>query len=332
MPQPDNGGFTALIELLHDELQAVGIIPPVDDDIDNSRDFARWFLATIELLERYVASNDAHQPMSRKEVELMCRCVLSASTLGQSFALIESFTEMLHPRAGKFTLSRTSNCLRVSLDSLRAQRTMASSLVDIAGLFAFKQLFHWLSAGRANCLQVGIGEIPRTDLMPFLLLFNVPVLAKGEALYLEYELSVETIEVVATAGEFEDFFLDFPCNLFEQRQPLEQQVSALIYAAVRQALPVPSQGDIAATLKLPLSTFRRKLSAGKHSFRKIRESCLHESAEHLLLRDELPIIDIAERLGFKDGDTFRNAFRRWTGLPPQRWRSEHRQKKSEVAS
>lgn len=326
MAQHDNGAFNALIELLQDELQAVGISPPSDQGITDSKDFARWFLTTIQLLENHVSNNDAHLPMSRNEVELMCRCALTASTLPQAFKLIETFTGMLYPRAGKFTVRYTANSLRVSLDSLRTQRTMASSLVDIAGLFAFKQLFHWLSNGRANCRQVGIGEIPRSDLMPFLLLFNVPVLAEGEKLYLEYELSVEATVVVATPGEFEAFFKDFPCKLFEQiHQSLEQQTSALITAAVKQALPIPSQIDIAATLQIPLSTFRRKLAASNDSFRGIRDRCLQHSAEELLQRKELPIIDIAERLGFKDGDTFRNAFKRWTGSAPQQWRLEQKE-------
>ena len=324
MAQQDNGAFTALIELLQDELQVVGINPPNDDNIADSKGFAQWFLATIQLLERYVANSDAHLPMSRNEVELMCRCALTASTLAQAFKLIEHFTAMLYPRAGKFTVSRTANSLRVSLDSLRTERTMASSLVDVAGLFAYKQLFHWLSNGQANCLQVGIGEIPRSDLMPFLLLFNVPVLAEGENLYLDYELSLETTAVVATTGEFDEFFVNFPCNLFQQsQQQLEQQVSALITAAVKQALPIPNQVDIAATLQIPLSTFRRKLSARNHSFRSIREHCLQENAQQLLQRQGLNIIDIGERLGFKDGDTFRNAFKRWTGLAPQQWRLKH---------
>ena len=324
MNQQGKSACTPLIELLEDELHAVGLSSPNDQQVTDSKDFALWFLATIQVLERYVASSNANPPMSRNEVELMCRCALTASTLAQAFELIENFSAMLYPRAGKLTVSRSASSLRVSLDSLRTQRTMASSLVDIAGLFAFKQLFHWLSNGQANCLQVGIGEIPRNDLMPFLLLFHVPVLAEGEKLYLEYDLSVDTTAVVATIGDFDDFFVDFPCNLFEQKQQLlEQQVSALITAAVKQALPIPSQVDIAATLQIPLSTFRRKLSARNHSFRSIRERCLQENAEYLLQRDALNIIDIAQRLGFKDGDTFRNAFKRWTGVAPQQWQLQH---------
>lgn len=325
MTQSNSGAFTPLIELLQDELQAVGINPPCNERISDSKGFAQWYLATIQLLEEHVAGDHAREPMSRNEVELLCRCALTASTLAEAFELIQRFTAMLYPRAGKITIERRANRLRVSLDSLRSQRTMASSLVDIAGLFAFRQLFHWLSNGQATCQQVGIGAILRADLLPFLLLFNVPVLAEGETLYLEYDMSVEAAVVVATTGEFDRFFEDFPCNLFEQQQQLEQQVSALITAAINQALPIPSQSDIANTLQIPLSTFRRQLAARQHSFRRIREACLQQNAKQLLRRRELNIIDIAQRLGFQDGDTFRNAFKRWTGFAPQQWRLEQEQ-------
>ncbi|MEP5566840.1 MAG: AraC family transcriptional regulator [Halioglobus sp.] len=318
-----NNAFLPLIEVLQDELHLVGVTPPSATNADTGEGFALWFVETIELLERHVADNDDHAPMTREEVELMCRCALSAADLNECFKLLKSFTGMLYPRAGSLSVSNRTNSLRVSIDTLRTQRTMASSLVDIAGLFAFKQLFHWLSGGRANVLQVGIGEMPRADVMPFLLLFNVPVLAEGESLYLDYELNAGATRITATAGDFDAFFCDFPCNLFTTEQShLEKQVSALIAAAVRQALPIPSQSDIASTLKLPLSTFRRHLKAQGQSFRAIRDRCLQENAEQLLQQHELSITQIAERLGFRDGDTFRTAFRRWTGQAPQQWRRQ----------
>ena len=318
-----SNAFLPLIEVLQDELHLVGVSPPAATSAETSEGFALWFVETIELLECHVADSDDHPPMTRKEVELMCRCAMSAADLDECFKLLKSFTDMLYPRAGSISVSQRSNSLRVSIDTLRTQRTMASSLVDIAGLFAFKQLFHWLSGGRANVLQVGIGEMPRADVMPFLLLFNVPVLAEGDALYLDYEPSAGTTLLTAAAGDFDAFFCDFPCNLFTPEQShLEKQVSALFAAAVRQALPVPNQSDIAATLELPLSTFRRHLTAQGQSFRAIRDRCLQESAEQLLQQQELSINQIAERLGFRDGDTFRTAFRRWTGQAPQQWRRQ----------
>lgn len=131
------------------------------------------------MLERYVASSNANPPMSRNEVELLCRCTLTASTLAQAFEFDrELYCHALSAPENHSVAQRQQPPGIVGL--LRTQRNHGQQLADIAGLFAFKQLFHWLSNGQANCLRVGIGEIPRNDLMPFLLLFHVPVLAEGE--------------------------------------------------------------------------------------------------------------------------------------------------------
>ena len=37
-----------------------------------------------------------------------------------------------------------------------------------------------------------------------------------------------------------------------------------------------------------------------------------------------PLADIAQFLGFAEVSTFYRAFRRWTGLPPARWRRQAR--------
>ena len=103
-PHADNA-FSPLVEVLQDELQSVGIIPPAGSDTTSSQGFALWFLETIQLLERHVASSDAHPPMTRKEVELMCRCSLSAATLGETFALLGAFTD----RFQKYTRYRDTS-------------------------------------------------------------------------------------------------------------------------------------------------------------------------------------------------------------------------------
>jgi len=216
---------------------------------------------------------------------------------------------------------QTRNRVRFINDSMRSERTMASNLVDIAGLFAFKQLFLWLTGGRGRPVVVGIGSMQRFDVLPFLRLFNAPVVAEGEHHYLEFDLASLDAPVVASSGEFDGFFQHFPCAIFELDTELGQQVAAMISAAVNQALPIPSQVQVAQTLDMPLSTFRRRLAGQNTSFRLVRDSCLLDSAQTLLQQGQLSIGQIAQRLGFQDANTFRKAFHRWTGCSPTQWRN-----------
>jgi AraC-like DNA-binding protein len=314
--------FAPMVELLEDELHAAGIATPAYTADSSGQAFSIWYLQVIELLESHIAAGDDHQPMTRIEVELMCRCALTAATLAEAIRLLQEFAAMIYPRGGAHKLVVQDEVARFVFDSQRDQRSMAGSLGDISGLFAFKQLFQWLTGGRAQVELVGVGAVQRADVMPFLRLFGAPVLAEGETVYLQYSASVMDAPIVATAGDFETFFALFPCALSDDTAELGQQVAALINAAINQAMPIPGQAAVARSLGIPLSTFRRHLASQDSSFRQIREQCLKESSKGMLL-EQLAVNQIAQRLGFSDSESFRRAFRRWTDMSPSQWRSQN---------
>jgi AraC-like DNA-binding protein len=301
-------------------LGAAGLSLPSTGAGSDGADFARWYLEVVQLLEAHVAANDDHPPMTRDDVEMMCRCCLTARNLEEVIHLLQRFCQMLYPRSGKIELREAASGYYFVTDSMRRRRTMASSLVDIAGLFAFKQLFHWLTGGLAKVNQVGIGAILREDLLPFLRLFDAPVVAEGKQPYLRFDKDAMDVAVVASAGDFDLFFQRFPADLFTREIQLGPQVAAMLTAAIRQALPVPTQAEVAEALGMALSTFRRHLAEQGTSFRTIREACLCEASFTLLDQREYTVERVAQRLGYRDADTFRRAFRRWTGTSPQAYR------------
>jgi AraC-like DNA-binding protein len=308
-----------LVALLQQELTQAGIgVPgPPPSSITH---FAHWYLEAVQRLDHFVASADAHAPMSRKEVELMCRCVLSAVDLRQAITLLADYCAMLQPRAGQVGLTIRGDNAVFHLDSLRGVRSSAASLVDITGLFSFLQLLQWLGGIEFPLLLVRIGPLEREDLMPFLKLFRAPVLAGPEQYSLEFPATHLLRPVVRTQAEFAEFFEVFPCAVFSNpAHGLAQQVDALISAAVMQGRPVPALEEVAATLERPSSTFRRQLERSGTSFRKLRDASLAAQAQRLLQRGDLSVEQIASRLGFSDASTFRRAFRKWCGVAPTRW-------------
>ncbi len=308
-----------LVELLQHELTQAGTAIPGPVPVSTG-DFARWYLEAVQRLERSAASADAHAPMSRGEVELMCRCVLSAVDLREAIALLENYCAMLHPRAGCVALSTSGDDAVFHLDTLRRVRSSAVSLADITGLFSFFQLLQWLGGVELPLRLVRIGPLERDDLMPFLKLFRAPVLAGGNQYSLEFSAAHLARPVVRTRAEFAEFFELFPCAVFgSSTHGLPQQVGALISAAVMQGRPVPTLEQVAATLERPPSTFRRQLERAGTSFRILRDDCLAAQAQRLLQRGGLSVEQVASRLGFSDASTFRRAFRKWCGVAPTRW-------------
>ena len=168
--------FGPVLELLYDELDAVGESLPLPSEALTPHEFSHYYLEVVQRLENHVAGSDSQQPNSRREVELLCRCALSGSTLGEAMELISDFAAMLYPRAGKLWVERGEDTVKFLQHSLRGERTVAANLVDVTGLFAFKQLFAWLVGGVLQPIRVCIGPMSRADILPFLRLFNTSVL------------------------------------------------------------------------------------------------------------------------------------------------------------
>ena len=309
-----------LVALLRQELQ-LARLPVPGPEPEDAAAFARWYLEVVQLLEAHLAAAGDGLPMVRSEVELMCRCTLSARTLREAIELCGRYCAMLHPRAGRLSLECDGSLASVQLDSLRPETTTASSLADITGLFAFRQLFQWLVGADLRLRQVRIGPIERDDVLPFLLLFGAPVIAGGEVYSLDFPRELLDLPVMRDAPEFAPFFSVFPCNLFAGTvTTLSQQVAALLGAAAQQGTGLPTQAQMAATLGLSHATLRRRLAAAGSPYRELRVRCLRNAACEMLRRGDVSLAEVSSRLGFSDVGAFRRAFRQWTGTPPTAWR------------
>lgn len=317
---PRQTTFEPLMVLLEQELSDAGIAYP-RPRAASIGEFTQFYLDVVQLLEAQVAGDSEQQPMSRTEVELLCCCALAATTLGEAITICQRFCTMLTPRAGQLGLRVRGDRATFSLDSLRQATTSASNLVDITGLFAFRQLFQWLVGVDLPLRQVGIGSMQRDDVLAFLQLFRAPVLTGGKLYTLEFGRSALDLPIVRSRNEFPGFFAVFPCGVFDMTaNALPQQVSALLYAAARQGGGIPTQQEVAASLDIPCSTFRRHLVEEGAAFRQLREEALRDIAQELLARDGIAISDIAAHLGFADVTAFRRAFMRWSSESPSAWR------------
>jgi AraC-like DNA-binding protein len=320
--------YAPVLEILFDELEVLGIPCPATGTVDTPSRFTEEYLRTVQILEEHLAHDDGHPPMTRTDIELMCRCALSAPTLARAMDLLVNFAAIIHPRSGQLSVEKCDGGYRFVHNSLRGSQSLASSLSDITGIFAFKQLFQWLTGGQAVPRTVSIGQLRRNDILPFLHLFNIAVVANGPVYFLEYAQEDMQRPVVVAAGAFEEFFEFFPCAVYTpDGMPLDNQIASLLSAALRQSMPLPGLAQVAASLGIPPSTLRRKLDTQGTSFRAIREQCQYEAATALLAESALGVSDIADAIGFSNAATFRRAFRRWNGASP----TDYRQNSGRVA-
>lgn len=87
----------------------------------------------------------------------------------------------------------------------------------------------------------------------------------------------------------------------------------------------PDLEEVAARLKLPTWTLRRKLAEEGTQFRTLLNETRRDLAMVYIRDTDLAFGEIAYLLGFASAEAFQRAFKRWSGLPPGEYRRTQRQ-------
>ena len=84
----------------------------------------------------------------------------------------------------------------------------------------------------------------------------------------------------------------------------------------------PTAGDVADALGIGERTLARRLTAEGAPFRQLVDELRLDLARSYLADPELSLAQVAYLLGYADQSAFSNAFKRWTGRSPRRFRAE----------
>lgn len=119
------------------------------------------------------------------------------------------------------------------------------------------------------------------------------------------------------AVDFRDCLQQLSRNLSAMRalQPVSDRVRDLLLDQTGKG--PTDQDSVARALAMSRRTLRRKLEAEGTSFHELGEACRCSIGQALLTRTDLPIVEIAIRLGYSDHTAFSRAFSRWCGVPPR---------------
>lgn len=83
----------------------------------------------------------------------------------------------------------------------------------------------------------------------------------------------------------------------------------------------PTIGQVATRLGLGERTLARRLAAEGVTYRQVLDELRFDMARSYLADNDLSLAQIAYLLGYGDQSAFTNAFRRWSGQPPKRFRA-----------
>lgn len=111
------------------------------------------------------------------------------------------------------------------------------------------------------------------------------------------------------------------CQRVLDERPDVQDLARRVRTALLNASGnYPSAAAMAGRLGMSVRTLHRQLADYDDSYQSILDDVRRSLAIEFLQNTNLSIEQIAERVGFSDGTTFRKSFRKWTGQAPTRYR------------
>jgi AraC-like DNA-binding protein len=111
-----------------------------------------------------------------------------------------------------------------------------------------------------------------------------------------------------------------------EQQSGEEDFAETVRGEIQRKLTGQRPGieDVARALHVSSRTLQRRLQDAGSNFQRVLEEARHRLARHYLNNSVLELNEAAYLLGYNDANSFVRAFRTWEGMPPARWREEHR--------
>ncbi len=266
---------------------------------------------------------DNRPQMHPDEFQLMCHCVITCRTLADVIARQAMFFRTRGERLSTIELTIDRGVATIKVDTMRRRKTFGVFLSDLAGMSMFCRFYAWLTGMGVYVFRVGLAYGPP---------FTEEPVADFFAGELSFNQAVNTISlperlldmpVLRTPGDLDVLLQRFPFD-FMASDPAELKVSDRIrglysLALTRDRAP-PTLEQLAVLTGLSMSTLRRRLTEEGVSIRGLKDAARRHAALELIQERHRTADEIASRIGFRDVDSFRAAFRRWTGVSPDRYR------------
>lgn len=303
-----------------DRVLARADVPPALLQAPMARVSQAQFAQILRMLRR--ATRDDFLGMGQHPVPLgafnhACRLALLEDTVGQALRVAFRF---YHGVLRDFTahLRVTGDRARIVLDS-RGPRSCARWYGERTFLFFTQGVANWLAARRIPLLGVDYSSGARSaDAHK---LFHAPVRYGQPVTGLWLESRWLALPVVQDAQTLKQFLANAPFDLlvkYQDRATLTDRIRRLLRNDLSADLP--SLAQISAKLAMTPQTLRRHLREEGQGFQALKDDLRRDAAIEYLGRHDLPLMDIAERLGFSESSTFHRAFKKWTGVSPGEYR------------
>jgi AraC-like DNA-binding protein len=155
-------------------------------------------------------------------------------------------------------------------------------------------------------------------------LFQAPIrLMEGEWGY-RFDAKWLDLPVVQNNESVEEFLHQAPACLlvkYRDQASLTERIRRMLRRYLAEEMP--SLEEVSDMLATTPQTLRRRLQREGQGYQMIKDALRRDVAVEYLTQSDLPLLEVAARVGFSEASTFHRAFKGWTGLTPGAYRQAH---------
>ena len=270
--------------------------------------------------------------------ELMCRCIISARTLGEALSIAERYDRLLYPLLGynvrlldEFDEAFARLSYRVKLDGDDTVMTPTSwdrsetreTIARASGLIAWGAFCGWLTGQplefqRVRIAAPSIGEAYQERLAR---VFHCDIEFDADETTLSFDRELLARRLVHTPESLAEFLDASVYHLIAvDSQPASTSAAIKSLVTIDLSRGLPSFAAVAKTLHMSESSLRRRLQKEQTSYQALKDEIRCEVAIDQLLNRNAKVADVAEYLGFTEPSSFVRSFKSWTGQTPNGYR------------
>jgi AraC-like DNA-binding protein len=304
-----------------DLLQQLGINPELLDE-PRARIAPEQFTQLIQAL--WVALDDeylgfGHAASKSGSFAMMCHAVIHCRNLEKALKRGLLFYS-LFPDSPRLTLTREDEMIRLSLDD--SQLWDPDHFLTEYLLVIWHRFGSWLIGQRIR-LEQATFSYPRPEHgAEYDLLFSCPLAFSAPKSSLLFHSRYFEMPLLQDERTLKQYLERSPADLLSRPDDGHSLSSQLRRLLSRDSSRWPDLDAVAAQLHISSQTLRRHLHEEGTSFQELKDQLRRDIAIYHLSRNDLPLQQIAEALGFSEPSAFHRAFKKWTGLTPGAYRAQ----------
>ena len=180
----------------------------------------------------------------------------------------------------------------------------------------------WLIGRKIPLLYVKLAYVKPAHAAELDYLFPCPKYYSHHENQLAFDTRYLNLPPIRGKAEIANFLKHSPAGLMTipgDDRSLKNKITKLIKMQDTPVLILPKIGYIARQLHTTPQTLHRSLKREGTSYQRIKDSIRRDIAVTRLVKDRMPVKQVAEIVGFSEPRSFTRAFKHWTGLSPREY-------------